>query len=596
MRSLILSLAIVAYATALMAGKHRFASHIHHARDSERGDHPVVTVNFEEDEERKNEFCPAGLKPSERLLTTHHTKPNVAYFVLVGTNGFDENSPPLQQLVQEFKTLGNSRNNFIDNHPDIFHQLLTHLANMDINQPDSFDAPIADLGVLRDQSRTTIRNLRRDQNRALIGSSLMKLLTKMRKALVIIKGIASFQIECRFRYAPGSYTEITVNCVAQNDIGNLLDRFTTLNGALADKIKRGLMAVQPSTCQCRADPSFVDEGVMTVENDFLRGLNLQSEMQLGMNLGILIGLTSEGGCPSHEDTGLTTYTNKASNYAADFMQKFNYWFLGQQATMLKDVLQAAVLADPDQQIIADLRDLREELLDRLKTLKRSDGKAAQNTHPILELKNGINLFNLRKETSNSLKAIAYDSTNINPKLRNFIRADRAMHGLVGKAILGSLTINDFKKLNKGNTMRSPDNSRDKEWVREGVTGGVFDIYLPPSAVPQAVTDLVTWFNSKTNTNDGRKDTILTAARAFSWCVSIHPFHDGNGRACRLLGDLALLAGGLLPGYWTKSVAIYPQRVRAKEGQFSFAADLAESGQLAATAAVNAICGDDQDCQ
>src|SRR5699024_5481396 len=68
-------------------------------------------------------------------------------------------------------------------------------------------------------------------------------------------------------------------------------------------------------------------------------------------------------------------------------------------------------------------------------------------------------------------------------------------------------------------------------------------HTPPShiEVPQLMTDLIVWYNKKTELHPLEK-----AAMLHSKFVSIHPFIDGNGRTSRLLMNLELIKTGYLP--------------------------------------------------
>jgi Fic family protein len=57
---------------------------------------------------------------------------------------------------------------------------------------------------------------------------------------------------------------------------------------------------------------------------------------------------------------------------------------------------------------------------------------------------------------------------------------------------------------------------------------------PGSDVPALMDDFFIWFNSSST-----KPSLIRAAMAVFWFVSIHPYEDGNGRLCRLIGDLAI---------------------------------------------------------
>ena len=61
-------------------------------------------------------------------------------------------------------------------------------------------------------------------------------------------------------------------------------------------------------------------------------------------------------------------------------------------------------------------------------------------------------------------------------------------------------------------------------------------YQAPSAerVPAEMDRFISWVNS-----DETIDTVLKAAIAHLWFVSIHPFDDGNGRIARALTDMLL---------------------------------------------------------
>lgn len=54
------------------------------------------------------------------------------------------------------------------------------------------------------------------------------------------------------------------------------------------------------------------------------------------------------------------------------------------------------------------------------------------------------------------------------------------------------------------------------------------------AVPQMMEQLLQWVNTEQNI-----DSLVKAAVAHLWFVTIHPFDDGNGRICRTLTELLL---------------------------------------------------------
>jgi Fic family protein len=63
---------------------------------------------------------------------------------------------------------------------------------------------------------------------------------------------------------------------------------------------------------------------------------------------------------------------------------------------------------------------------------------------------------------------------------------------------------------------------------------------PPDDVPGQMRELVEWLMAPSEA-----DPIVFAAFMHAWFETIHPFVDGNGRAGRLLIDLALLKHGYL---------------------------------------------------
>jgi Fic family protein len=72
-----------------------------------------------------------------------------------------------------------------------------------------------------------------------------------------------------------------------------------------------------------------------------------------------------------------------------------------------------------------------------------------------------------------------------------------------------------------------------------LTGASFEP-PPPEAVPSLMRELCDWL-----TTTGDEDPIVFAAEMHAWFETIHPFVDGNGRAGRLLVDLALCKRGLI---------------------------------------------------
>jgi Fic family protein len=72
-----------------------------------------------------------------------------------------------------------------------------------------------------------------------------------------------------------------------------------------------------------------------------------------------------------------------------------------------------------------------------------------------------------------------------------------------------------------------------------VTGADFEP-PPPDDVPALMQELCAWLTAPTE-----EDPIVFACFMHAWFETIHPFVDGNGRAGRLLVDLALGKRGLL---------------------------------------------------
>ena len=72
-----------------------------------------------------------------------------------------------------------------------------------------------------------------------------------------------------------------------------------------------------------------------------------------------------------------------------------------------------------------------------------------------------------------------------------------------------------------------------------LTGAAFEP-PPPEAVPSMMRELCDWIAAS-----GDAEPIVFAAEMHAWFETIHPFVDGNGRAGRLLVDLALLKRGLI---------------------------------------------------
>lgn len=79
-------------------------------------------------------------------------------------------------------------------------------------------------------------------------------------------------------------------------------------------------------------------------------------------------------------------------------------------------------------------------------------------------------------------------------------------------------------------------------------------FAPPGEVQEATHGLLNWLNGELEkVKRGNKTAIHPAVLAFEFhhrFLTIHPFHDGNGRTARLLSNLILVANGYPPFYIT----------------------------------------------
>jgi Fic family protein len=70
-----------------------------------------------------------------------------------------------------------------------------------------------------------------------------------------------------------------------------------------------------------------------------------------------------------------------------------------------------------------------------------------------------------------------------------------------------------------------------------------------------MAEFLTWFNV-----DRQDDPIIKAGLAHLWCVTLHPFDDGNGRIARAVGDMALArAEGSVQRFYSLSAQIQRER-------------------------------------
>ena len=98
---------------------------------------------------------------------------------------------------------------------------------------------------------------------------------------------------------------------------------------------------------------------------------------------------------------------------------------------------------------------------------------------------------------------------------------------------------------------------DAEGPMQVVSGGLgyaekVHYYAPAAShLEKEMLMFLTWFNSATNYN-----TVIKAALAHFWFVSIHPFDDGNGRIARAISDMALAQSDYSPQrFYCMSAAI-----------------------------------------
>lgn len=70
------------------------------------------------------------------------------------------------------------------------------------------------------------------------------------------------------------------------------------------------------------------------------------------------------------------------------------------------------------------------------------------------------------------------------------------------------------------------------------------MYIPGSEVEKAMKDMCAWLSSELAKDD--VNPIELAARAYQEVVTIHPFHDANGRSARFVMDFVLQKKGMLP--------------------------------------------------
>ena len=100
-------------------------------------------------------------------------------------------------------------------------------------------------------------------------------------------------------------------------------------------------------------------------------------------------------------------------------------------------------------------------------------------------------------------------------------------------------------------------SQDAMQVVSGAMGH-YQVHFeaPPSQrVPGMMLPFLEWLNAPNSV-----DSLIKAAIAHLWFVTIHPFDDGNGRLCRTITEMMLArADGMTQRYYSLSSAIFNNR-------------------------------------
>lgn len=92
------------------------------------------------------------------------------------------------------------------------------------------------------------------------------------------------------------------------------------------------------------------------------------------------------------------------------------------------------------------------------------------------------------------------------------------------------------------------------------SGGWGALYPPPQYLERLMPEFFDWFNKGLLLcESGSKNPLIFAAEVYQRIVSLHPFENGNGRACRLLMDYVLIRFSLPPPLLGKdvNVAVFP---------------------------------------
>lgn len=148
--------------------------------------------------------------------------------------------------------------------------------------------------------------------------------------------------------------------------------------------------------------------------------------------------------------------------------------------------------------------------------------------------------------SNSLGARREDGGEGDGGRRGWDRANDAIAALLGRADAPTfeMAVALHRALGVGPSLVRRDRifSADEE-------------YLAPARVHEAIGMLDAALARP------EAGTIVGAFRAYVGVVTIHPFHNGNGRTARLLADAILLGGELLPVCFASPVSSHVARTK-----------------------------------
>jgi Fic family protein len=94
-------------------------------------------------------------------------------------------------------------------------------------------------------------------------------------------------------------------------------------------------------------------------------------------------------------------------------------------------------------------------------------------------------------------------------------------------------------------------------------------------LPSEMATFLDWFNS----DDAGIDPVMKAALAHLWFVTVHPFHDGNGRIARAIADMALARSELSSQRFYSMSA----QIRQERAAYYQALERAQQGTMDVTA-------------